>query len=62
MGKGACGWILPAAPDLDAAFEKVWAGDSEVVQEPAGSPTVSATALSVIRRAAWSVSRSWAEL
>ncbi|MFF5019649.1 VOC family protein [Streptomyces sp. NPDC001165] len=28
------GWILLAAPDVDATFEKVQAGDAEVVQEP----------------------------
>jgi catechol 2,3-dioxygenase-like lactoylglutathione lyase family enzyme len=38
MAKGTYGWILLATPDLDAAFEKVQAGDTEVVQEPTEQP------------------------
>ena len=34
MAKGTYGWILLATKDLDAVFEKVQAGDAEVVQEP----------------------------
>jgi predicted enzyme related to lactoylglutathione lyase len=34
MAKGTYGWILLATPDLDDVFEKVQAGDAEVVQEP----------------------------
>ncbi|MDV9190521.1 VOC family protein [Streptomyces sp. SR27] len=38
MAKGTYGWILLATPDLDAVFEKVQAGDAEVVQEPTRQP------------------------
>ncbi|MDW6061153.1 VOC family protein [Streptomyces sp. FXJ1.4098] len=38
MAKGTYGWILLATPDLDATFEKVRAGDTEVVQEPTEQP------------------------
>ncbi|MFF0480343.1 VOC family protein [Streptomyces sp. NPDC004435] len=38
MAKGTYGWILLAAPDLDAVFEKVAAGGTEVVQEPTRQP------------------------
>ncbi|MFJ2058661.1 VOC family protein [Streptomyces sp. NPDC087908] len=38
MAKGTYGWILLATPDLDAVFEKVQAGDVEVVQEPTDQP------------------------
>ncbi|MFD4373393.1 VOC family protein [Streptomyces sp. NPDC058486] len=38
MAKGTYGWILLATPDLDAVFEKVTAGDTEVVQEPTQQP------------------------
>ncbi|MFB7935690.1 VOC family protein [Streptomyces sp. NPDC056049] len=38
MAKGTYGWILLAAPDLDAVFEKVSAGGAEVVQEPTRQP------------------------
>ncbi len=38
MAKGTYGWILLATPDLDAAFEKAQAGDTEVVQEPTEQP------------------------
>jgi catechol 2,3-dioxygenase-like lactoylglutathione lyase family enzyme len=38
MAKGTYGWILLATHDLDATFEKVQAGDAEVVQEPTLQP------------------------
>ncbi|GAA3395636.1 VOC family protein [Cryptosporangium minutisporangium] len=38
MAKGTYGWILLATPDLDGTFEKVQAGDVEVVQEPTEQP------------------------
>ncbi|MFD7031461.1 VOC family protein [Streptomyces sp. NPDC059917] len=38
MAKGTYGWILLATPNLDALFEKVQAGDVEVVQEPTDQP------------------------
>ncbi|GAA2143206.1 VOC family protein [Kitasatospora kazusensis] len=38
MAKGTYGWILLATPDLDATFEKVQAGNAEVVQEPTQQP------------------------
>ncbi|NNJ06266.1 VOC family protein [Streptomyces sp. ICN441] len=38
MAKGTYGWILLATPDLDTTFEKVQAGDTEVVQEPTEQP------------------------
>ena len=38
MAKGTYGWILLATKDLDATFEKVQAGDAEVVQEPTQQP------------------------
>jgi predicted enzyme related to lactoylglutathione lyase len=38
MAKGTYGWILLATKDLDAVFEKVQAGDAEVVQEPTLQP------------------------
>ncbi|MEU9710612.1 VOC family protein [Streptomyces sp. NPDC059164] len=38
MAKGTYGWILLAAPDLDAVFREVSAGDTEVVQEPTRQP------------------------
>ncbi|MEU9201190.1 VOC family protein [Streptomyces sp. NPDC048332] len=38
MAKGTYGWILLATPDLDGVFEKVRAGDTEVVQEPTEQP------------------------
>jgi catechol 2,3-dioxygenase-like lactoylglutathione lyase family enzyme len=38
MAKGTYGWILLATKDLDATFEKVQAGDAEVVQEPTEQP------------------------
>ena len=38
MAKGTYGWILLATKNLDAVFEKVQAGDAEVVQEPTLQP------------------------
>ncbi|GAA2736399.1 VOC family protein [Actinocorallia aurantiaca] len=38
MAKGTYGWILLATRDLDDTFEKVQAGDTEVVQEPTEQP------------------------
>ena len=38
MAKGTYGWILLAAKDLDATFERVQASDAEVVQEPVNQP------------------------
>jgi catechol 2,3-dioxygenase-like lactoylglutathione lyase family enzyme len=38
MAKGTYGWILLATHDLDGVFEKVQAGDTEVVQEPTEQP------------------------
>ncbi|WP_405101373.1 VOC family protein [Micromonospora sp. NBC_01412] len=38
MAKGTYGWIILATPDLDGVFEKVQAGDVEVVQEPVEQP------------------------
>jgi catechol 2,3-dioxygenase-like lactoylglutathione lyase family enzyme len=38
MAKGTYGWILLATKDLDSTFEKVQAGDAEVVQEPTDQP------------------------
>src|SRR4051794_26925240 len=38
MAKGTYGWILLATPDLDATFERLQAGDAEVVQEPTEQP------------------------
>jgi predicted enzyme related to lactoylglutathione lyase len=38
MAKGTYGWILLATQDLDGVFEKVQAGDAEVVQEPTAQP------------------------
>ena len=38
MAKGTYGWILLATPDLDGTFEKIQAGDAEVVQEPTDQP------------------------
>ncbi|MGW1059529.1 VOC family protein [Micromonospora rubida] len=38
MAKGTYGWIVLATPDLDSVFEKVQAGDVEVVQEPVEQP------------------------
>ena len=38
MAKGTYGWIMLATHDLDGTFEKVQAGDAEVVQEPTEQP------------------------
>jgi predicted enzyme related to lactoylglutathione lyase len=39
MAKGTYGWILLAAKDLDATFERLQASDAvEVVQEPVNQP------------------------
>jgi catechol 2,3-dioxygenase-like lactoylglutathione lyase family enzyme len=38
MAKGTYGWILLAAKDLDATFERLQAGGAEVVQEPTNQP------------------------
>ncbi|WP_174248393.1 VOC family protein [Streptomyces hoynatensis] len=38
MAKGTYGMILLATRDLDATFERVQAGDVEVVQEPTEQP------------------------
>jgi catechol 2,3-dioxygenase-like lactoylglutathione lyase family enzyme len=38
MAKGTYGWILLATKDLDGLFEKLQAGDAEVVQEPTEQP------------------------
>jgi predicted enzyme related to lactoylglutathione lyase len=38
MAKGTYGWILLATRDLDGTFERLQAGDAEVVQEPTEQP------------------------
>ncbi len=38
MAKGTYGWILLATKDLDETFERLQAGDAEVVQEPTDQP------------------------
>jgi catechol 2,3-dioxygenase-like lactoylglutathione lyase family enzyme len=38
MAKGTYGWIMLATQDLDGTFEKLQAGDAEVVQEPTEQP------------------------
>jgi catechol 2,3-dioxygenase-like lactoylglutathione lyase family enzyme len=38
MAKGTYGWVLLATKDLDGTFEKVQAGDVDVVQEPTEQP------------------------
>jgi predicted enzyme related to lactoylglutathione lyase len=38
MAKGTYGWILLATKDLDDTFERLQAGDAEVVQEPTQQP------------------------
>jgi catechol 2,3-dioxygenase-like lactoylglutathione lyase family enzyme len=38
MAKGTYGWIMLATKDLDETFERVQAGDAEVVQEPTDQP------------------------
>ncbi len=38
MAKGTYGWILLATKDLDGTFERVQAGDADIVQEPTEQP------------------------
>ena len=38
MAKGSFGQVLLATKDLDGAFERLQAGDAEVVQEPMDQP------------------------
>ena len=38
MAKGSYATLLLATPDLDGTFERVQAGDAEVVQEPTDQP------------------------
>jgi predicted enzyme related to lactoylglutathione lyase len=38
MAKGTYGWILLAAKDLDATFERLQASGAEVMQEPTNQP------------------------
>ena len=38
MAKGTYGWILLATKNLDGTFERLQAGDAEVVQEPTAQP------------------------
>ncbi|GAB3221501.1 VOC family protein [Glycomyces halotolerans] len=38
MAKGTFGAIILATPDLDGVFERLQAGDAEVVQEPTDQP------------------------
>ncbi|WP_399886154.1 VOC family protein [Streptomyces sp. BBFR51] len=38
MAKGTYGWILLATEDLDGTFEKLRAGNAEIVQEPTEQP------------------------
>jgi catechol 2,3-dioxygenase-like lactoylglutathione lyase family enzyme len=38
MAKGTYGWIMLATRDLDGTFEKLQAGDAEIVQEPTEQP------------------------
>lgn len=38
MAKGTYGWILLATKDLDGVFERVRAGNAEIVQEPTEQP------------------------
>jgi catechol 2,3-dioxygenase-like lactoylglutathione lyase family enzyme len=38
MAKGTYGWIMLATRDLDGTFERVQAGEAEVVQEPTEQP------------------------
>ena len=38
MAKGTYGMLLLATPDLDSTFEKLQAGDVEIVQEPTEQP------------------------
>ncbi|MEU0226243.1 VOC family protein [Streptomyces sp. NPDC006284] len=38
MAKGTYGWLLLATQDLDGTFEKLRAGNAEIVQEPTEQP------------------------
>ena len=38
MAKGTYGWIMLATKDLNGTFDRVQAGDAEVVQEPTDQP------------------------
>jgi catechol 2,3-dioxygenase-like lactoylglutathione lyase family enzyme len=38
MAKGTYGWIMLATRDLNGTFERLQAGDAEVVQEPIEQP------------------------
>jgi uncharacterized glyoxalase superfamily protein PhnB len=38
MAKGTYGSVLLATPDLDGTFERLQAGDVEIVQEPTAQP------------------------
>ena len=38
MAKGTYGWILLATKDLNGTFERLQAGDAEIVQEPMDQP------------------------
>ncbi|MGH3316690.1 MAG: VOC family protein [Nocardioidaceae bacterium] len=38
MAKGTYGWIMLATKDLDGTFDRLQAGDAEVVQEPTEQP------------------------
>ena len=38
MAKGTYGWMLLATKDLDGTFERLQAGDADVVQEPTEQP------------------------
>jgi uncharacterized glyoxalase superfamily protein PhnB len=40
MAKGTCASVNLATPDLDGTFERLQAGDAEVVQEPTEQPYV----------------------
>ena len=51
MAKGTFASINLAARDVDGVFERLQAGDAEVVQEPTDQPYGSATARSEIQPA-----------
>ena len=38
MAKGTYAMLLLATPDLDASFERLQAGDAEIIQEPTQQP------------------------
>ncbi|MFD4259648.1 VOC family protein [Streptomyces sp. NPDC058534] len=38
MAKGTYGWLLLATKDLDGTFDKLRAGNAEIVQEPTEQP------------------------